>query len=196
VQACGQPRLWKDLQEDGEAVSEKLVVGVAALVGAKRSDAKARASRASGRLGGRPPKSATKTDASDEGIALTHCQAGIRSNHHAARRSPSTCRNQPSSWFQLAKLRLTSLCSLSRGGCPPKPSRSDAKADLLARTRGYRWQAISRTRPRSYAARVDHPTRCEAWRPGQPSDALFPFDRTQIVQTRCMLDRARIATES
>ena len=36
------------------------VVGVAALVGAKRSDAKARASRANGRLGGRPPKNATK----------------------------------------------------------------------------------------------------------------------------------------
>jgi predicted RNase H-like HicB family nuclease len=35
------------------------VVGVAALVGAKRSDAKARASRANGRLGGRPPKNAT-----------------------------------------------------------------------------------------------------------------------------------------
>jgi hypothetical protein len=35
------------------------VVGVAALVGAKRSDAKARASRANGRLGGRPPKDAT-----------------------------------------------------------------------------------------------------------------------------------------
>ena len=34
------------------------VVGVAALVGAKRSDAKARASRANGRLGGRPPKDA------------------------------------------------------------------------------------------------------------------------------------------
>jgi hypothetical protein len=35
------------------------VAGVAALVGAKRSDAKARASRANGRLGGRPPKHAT-----------------------------------------------------------------------------------------------------------------------------------------
>jgi predicted RNase H-like HicB family nuclease len=35
------------------------VVGVAALVGAKRSDAQARASRANGRLGGRPPKNAT-----------------------------------------------------------------------------------------------------------------------------------------
>jgi len=35
------------------------VVGVAALVGAKRSAAKARASRANGRLGGRPPKAAT-----------------------------------------------------------------------------------------------------------------------------------------
>src|SRR5262245_20718399 len=35
------------------------IVGVAALVGAKSSDAKARASRANGRLGGRPPKSAT-----------------------------------------------------------------------------------------------------------------------------------------
>jgi predicted RNase H-like HicB family nuclease len=36
------------------------VVGVAALVGAKSSDAKARASRANGRLGGRPRKSAIK----------------------------------------------------------------------------------------------------------------------------------------
>ena len=36
------------------------VVGVAALVGARRSDAKARASRANGRLGGRPRKNATK----------------------------------------------------------------------------------------------------------------------------------------
>ena len=35
------------------------VVGVAALVGAKRSDAKARASRVNGRLGGRPPRAAT-----------------------------------------------------------------------------------------------------------------------------------------
>lgn len=35
------------------------IVGVAALVGAKRSSAKARASRANGRLGGRPPKDAT-----------------------------------------------------------------------------------------------------------------------------------------
>ncbi len=39
------------------------VVGVAALVGAKRSDAKARASRANGRLGGRPPKSGTNRTA-------------------------------------------------------------------------------------------------------------------------------------
>ena len=36
------------------------VVGVAALVGANRSDAKAQASRANGRLGGRPPKNVTK----------------------------------------------------------------------------------------------------------------------------------------
>jgi len=43
---------------DGDSTSIS-VVGVAALVGAKRSDAKARASRANGRLGGRPPKSAT-----------------------------------------------------------------------------------------------------------------------------------------
>ncbi|MFN8058147.1 MAG: type II toxin-antitoxin system HicB family antitoxin [Vicinamibacterales bacterium] len=35
------------------------VVGAAALVGAKRSTAKARASRANGRLGGRPLKTAT-----------------------------------------------------------------------------------------------------------------------------------------
>jgi hypothetical protein len=39
------------------------VVGVAALVGAKRSDAKARASRANGRLGGRPRKSGTGREA-------------------------------------------------------------------------------------------------------------------------------------
>jgi predicted RNase H-like HicB family nuclease len=39
------------------------VVGVAALVGAQRSDAKARASRANGRLGGRPPKNATARSA-------------------------------------------------------------------------------------------------------------------------------------
>ena len=36
------------------------IVGVAALVGAKRTAAKARASRANGRLGGRPPKHSTK----------------------------------------------------------------------------------------------------------------------------------------
>lgn len=36
------------------------IVGVAALVGAKRTAAKARASRANGRLGGRPPKDATR----------------------------------------------------------------------------------------------------------------------------------------
>jgi hypothetical protein len=35
------------------------IVGVAALVGGKRSAAKARASRANGRLGGRPAKNAT-----------------------------------------------------------------------------------------------------------------------------------------
>ena len=39
------------------------VVGVAALVGAKRSHAKARASRANGRLGGRPRKSGTSRTA-------------------------------------------------------------------------------------------------------------------------------------
>jgi hypothetical protein len=40
--------------------AEVNVVGVAALVGAKRSVVKARASRANGRLGGRPPKDANK----------------------------------------------------------------------------------------------------------------------------------------
>jgi hypothetical protein len=39
------------------------VVGVAALVGAGRSDAKARASRANGRLGGRPRRAATSRPA-------------------------------------------------------------------------------------------------------------------------------------
>jgi hypothetical protein len=41
------------------ADSHVSVVGVAALVGAQRSEAKARASRANGRLGGRPPNNAT-----------------------------------------------------------------------------------------------------------------------------------------
>ncbi len=63
------------------------VVGVAALVGAKRSDAKARASRANGRLGGRPPKTRDHTNDSDEGIALTGRRGGILTDHHAARRS-------------------------------------------------------------------------------------------------------------
>lgn len=44
------------VSDRGKTVS---VVGVAALVGAKRSNAKARASRANGRLGGRPPKNVT-----------------------------------------------------------------------------------------------------------------------------------------
>ncbi len=38
------------------------VVGVAALVGAKRSEAKARAPRANGRLGGRPPKTESRAN--------------------------------------------------------------------------------------------------------------------------------------
>ena len=38
------------------------IVGVAALVGARRTAAKARASRANGRLGGRPPSAAPKGD--------------------------------------------------------------------------------------------------------------------------------------
>lgn len=37
------------------------IVGVAALVGARRSATKARASRANGQLGGRPPKTATSS---------------------------------------------------------------------------------------------------------------------------------------
>jgi predicted RNase H-like HicB family nuclease len=42
----------------GGAKTNISVVGVAALVGARRSVAKAQASRANGRLGGRPPKPA------------------------------------------------------------------------------------------------------------------------------------------
>jgi len=42
----------------GGAKTKISVVGVAALVGARRSAAKAQASRANGRRGGRPPKSA------------------------------------------------------------------------------------------------------------------------------------------
>ena len=45
----------------GGAMAEVDVVGVAALVGAKRSVVKASASRANGRLGGRPRKDSTKT---------------------------------------------------------------------------------------------------------------------------------------
>lgn len=44
----------------GRAKTSITVVSVAALVGAKRSSAKARASRANGRLGGRPLKNATR----------------------------------------------------------------------------------------------------------------------------------------
>jgi hypothetical protein len=43
----------------GRGKARVSIVGAAALVGAKRSNAKARASRANGRLGGRPPKNAT-----------------------------------------------------------------------------------------------------------------------------------------
>ena len=47
------------------------------MVGAKRSDAKARASRPNRRLDGRPPKNATTRRKSDEGTALTHRRGGI-----------------------------------------------------------------------------------------------------------------------
>jgi len=44
----------------GSGTCKVEIVGVAALVGAKRTAAKARASRANGRMGGRPPKEVTK----------------------------------------------------------------------------------------------------------------------------------------
>jgi hypothetical protein len=47
----------------GKGAAGISVVSVAAIVGANRSDAKARASRANGQLGGRPPKSVTTTSA-------------------------------------------------------------------------------------------------------------------------------------
>jgi hypothetical protein len=53
------------------------VVGPAALLGAKSSAAKARASRANGRLGGRPSRNATTRNESDEGLALMRPQTGI-----------------------------------------------------------------------------------------------------------------------
>jgi hypothetical protein len=67
------------------------VVGVAALVGSKRSNAKARASRANGRLGGRPPKSASSRAAREQDVALrprlgTVCRWSLRAvsrtSHH------------------------------------------------------------------------------------------------------------------
>ncbi len=45
----------------GKGTGKVDIVGVAALVGAKRSTTKARASRANGQLGGRPPKTATSS---------------------------------------------------------------------------------------------------------------------------------------
>ena len=47
----------------------------------------------------------------------------------AALRSPSTCRNQASSWFQLTKIRLTTHI-LHRKAVSAEPSRSFAKARM------------------------------------------------------------------
>src|SRR4051812_11057275 len=44
---------------------------------------------------------------------LTHA-----SGPHAASLSPSTCRNHPSSWFQLAKVWLTSFLRICYKSCP------------------------------------------------------------------------------
>ena len=43
------------------------------------------------------------------GLPRARSQVGRAPSTHAARRRPSTCRSHPSSWFQLAKMRLTSF---------------------------------------------------------------------------------------
>jgi predicted RNase H-like HicB family nuclease len=54
------------------------IVGVAALVGARRSTTKARASRANGQPGGRPPKSATSSPPTREDGSLRRWLTGLR----------------------------------------------------------------------------------------------------------------------
>jgi hypothetical protein len=63
----------------GETANVNLV-GVAALVGAKRSDAKARASRANGRLGGRPPRDANKPSPPAKATAAGRQKRAVRTS--------------------------------------------------------------------------------------------------------------------
>jgi len=65
-----------------------------------------------GRRGGRPPPQALPHNgalslAEPQSQQVGSARQDVR--HHAAVRSTSTCRSQPSSWFQLAKMRLTTL---------------------------------------------------------------------------------------
>jgi hypothetical protein len=82
----GRPVSWRrtGLRSGKARIS---VVGVAALVGAKSSEAKARASRANGRLGGRAPKNAAHTNDSDEVIALRALLPGVVKAKAAAMRN-------------------------------------------------------------------------------------------------------------
>jgi hypothetical protein len=44
---------------------------------------------------------------------------------HATRRSPSTCRNHPSSWFQLVKIWVSYLWNAPRESTVPPPEQTD-----------------------------------------------------------------------
>jgi hypothetical protein len=74
------------------------------------------AAMANGRLGGRPRARRFRTSARQVSLSRRVNKSGSArqdARHHAAVRSTSTCRSQPSSWFQLAKMRLAHFDSLN-----------------------------------------------------------------------------------